>query len=66
MRMKCNICNRKLNYTEELTNKCKCGNHYCKKQLFFTDHECKFDYIIDYKEKATSNIVNLTNKVIKI
>ena len=64
--MKCYICKRKLNYTEELTNKCKCGNHYCKKHLFFTDHECTFDYIIDYKEKATSNIIDLTNKVIKI
>jgi len=49
-----------------LTNKCRCGNHYCSKHLFYTDHECTFDYVVDYKEKATSNIVDLTNKVIKI
>jgi predicted nucleic acid binding AN1-type Zn finger protein len=64
--MRCYSCNKKLNTLEGLTNKCKCGNHYCSKHLFYTHHECTFDYVVDYKEKATSNIVDLTNKVIKI
>lgn len=64
--MRCYICNKKITAVEELTNKCKCRNHYCIKHLFFINHECTFDYVMDYKEKATSNIVNLSNKVIKI
>ena len=65
-KMRCFSCNKKLNTLDGLTNKCRCGNHYCSKHLFYTDHECTFDYVVDYKEKATSNIVYLTNKVIKI
>jgi predicted nucleic acid binding AN1-type Zn finger protein len=66
MKKKCYSCNKKLDIVECLTNKCKCDNYFCSKHLFYVDHECTFNYVIDYKEKATSNIIDLTCKVIKI
>jgi hypothetical protein len=62
----CNICNKKLKVLDKLTSKCKCDNYFCNKHLFFTDHNCKFDYCSEFKIKSTSNIVKLENKVIKI
>ena len=62
----CNICNKKLKILDKLTSKCKCDNYYCNKHLFFTDHNCKFDYHSEFKINSTSNIVKLENKVIKI
>ena len=32
-KMRCFSCNKKLNTLEGLTNKCRCGNHYCSKQI---------------------------------
>jgi hypothetical protein len=66
MKVKCLICKKKLNILETLTNKCKCDNYYCTNHLFFTNHNCKFDYIEDFKIKSTSNIVDLSCKLEKI
>jgi hypothetical protein len=63
---KCNCCNKNLILLETLTNKCKCKNFYCNKHLFYKNHNCEFNYIIEFKEKCSSNIINLENKVIKI
>ena len=62
----CNFCNKKLKILDKLTSKCKCNNYYCNKHLFYKNHDCVFDYQLDFKIKSTSNIVNLENKIIKI
>lgn len=62
----CNICNKKLKILDKLIYKCRCNNYYCNKHLFYTDHNCNFDYHLDFKIKSTSNIVYLENKIIKI
>ena len=62
----CNICNKKLKILEQLTSKCKCNNYYCNKHLFYKNHNCLFDYQLEFKTIFSSNIVNLENKIIKI
>ena len=63
----CNICNKKLNTLASLTSKCKCELYFCDKHLFFTNHNCSFDYKNEFKKFYTSNyIINISNKVIKI
>ena len=63
---KCDYCNKSLILLETLTNKCKCKKFYCKKHLFYKNHNCNFNYIREFKELSTSNIVVLENNVIKI
>lgn len=63
---KCDYCNKALILLETLTNKCKCKKFYCKKHLFYKNHNCNFNYIREFKELSTSNIIALENKVIKI
>lgn len=62
----CNICYKKLKILDKLTSKCKCNNYYCNKHLFYINHNCLFDYKLEFKIKSTSNIVHLENKIIKI
>lgn len=62
----CNFCNKKLKILDKLISKCKCNNYYCNKHLFYKNHNCVFDYHLEFKIKSTSNIINLENKVIKI
>lgn len=62
----CNICNKKLKILDIAISKCKCDNYFCTKHLFYTEHNCSFNYHSDFKNKLTSNIVNLENKIIKI
>jgi len=66
---KCFYCNKKINTTQTITNKCKCGNLYCNKHIFFKNHECSFDYINYFKIFNSSNLNNnleLENKFIRI
>lgn len=57
------MCNKKISIVEEITSKCKCDNVFCKKHLFYSIHNCTYDY----KKNNNDNIVKLdTNKVIKI
>ena len=62
----CNFCNKKLKILEEITSKCRCNYYYCNKHLFYKNHNCIFDYHLDFKNKSTSNICYLENKIIKI
>jgi len=62
----CHICSKKLSTIDCLIYKCRCNNYFCQKHLFYADHNCNFDYHNDFKIKNSSNIINLTNKIIKI
>lgn len=57
-------CKRKLSI---VSLKCRCGNTYCTKHKFFTDHNCTYDYKENHKnyiEKVNQKIV--TDKLVKI
>jgi len=69
MSNRCFFCNKKLNTTQLIINKCKCNNIYCNEHLFFKKHNCSFNYIYDFKIKNSSNLHNtlaLDKKLIKI
>ena len=40
----CAICDKKLNITEQITNKCLCGFLFCYKHRFSDKHGCTYDY----------------------
>ena len=63
---KCDYCNKGLILLETLTNKCKCKKFYCKKHLFYKNHNCNFNYIREFKEISTSNIIVLENNFANI
>lgn len=58
--MRCNHpdCKKKLTLTESLTP-CKCNKCFCKKHLFYTDHNCSFDY-----QKSAKQVLEQANKKI--
>ena len=58
MSNKCFYCNINITILDVITNKCKCGNLYCKKHLFFKNHECTFNYINNFKIVNSSNLYN--------
>jgi predicted nucleic acid binding AN1-type Zn finger protein len=65
----CTLCKKKINTVKTITNKCKCNNLFCDKHLFYKDHDCKFNYIEEFKNNSSNNILELSklsNKIIKI
>ena len=66
---RCALCNKKINTLKMITNKCKCNNIYCDTHLFYKNHDCMFNYIEEFKNNSSNNIIklsNLLNKIIKI
>ena len=57
--MKCTMWKKKLLISEEFANKCKCGNYYCSKHIFYTYHNCEYDYINNNKNNMSSNVIKL-------
>ncbi len=47
---KCCVCGSKISIVDSIMCKCRCNNLYCKAHRL--DHQCTFDYQLDYK---TSN-----------
>jgi hypothetical protein len=66
MSIKCEVCNIKINkLLAELTNKCRCGNIFCKKHML--NHNCTFDYNKLYLIQKKEELITVKkDKVIKI
>lgn len=45
---KCYKCNKKLHFIHSITMKCKCGNIYCNKHINNSNHDCNYNYYVDY------------------
>lgn len=41
---KCNICLKRLNLAEQVSNKCPCGGFYCKRHFPEIKHDCTYDF----------------------
>lgn len=51
----CYECKKKISELDRITNKCRCGNMFCKKHRL--THNCEYDYSELYKQ--THNLVKL-------
>jgi len=58
-------CKKKLTFTE-LQMECKCGQTFCTKHQFYTDHECKFDYVKSAKEVLIQKNPKVENRQVEI
>ncbi len=45
-RCKAKDCRCKITLTQQITNKCKCGNLYCNKHKMPEEHDCTFDWTV--------------------
>ena len=59
-KIKCYICKKKLNLIQSQIGKCLCQNIFCTEHVFFSDHDCNFDFI-----KREKDILNKNNPIIK-
>lgn len=63
--VKCTKCNKRLNIVGEY--KCRCGNVYCVKDRFPTEHECSYDYKEHGRAEISRNNHVVNNpKIIKL
>lgn len=49
--IKCMKCRKKIGILEEAYCKCKCDLIFCPKHRLASEHDCKFDYIEENKNK---------------
>lgn len=58
---RCNVCKSKISIVDSIMCKCRCNNLFCKSHRL--DHNCSFDYQLEYK--TSSKLVKLTeNKLV--
>ena len=59
---KCVLCKKKTIYLFQ----CKCTGIFCQKHKQPEDHECKFDFLTDYRKKLEKeNIQVISPKIIQ-
>ena len=58
-KIKCKVCNKKINLLFSDMNKCKCNKYYCSEHLI--EHDCTFNYVDENKNKLLTTL----NKVVK-
>jgi len=64
-KMRCNMCNTKVNITNSIT--CKCNQLLCYKHRYFNEHNCTFDHKTNERDHLTKLNQKLeSNKIIKI
>lgn len=56
-KIKCKICNKKINMIEEIMAKCKCNNYYCTLHRLPEYHNCEIDYITENKTELEKKLV---------
>lgn len=65
MKMKCQICSRKIK--NFIYNQCKCNGFFCNECLPFFKHNCSYDYKKEKKEQlAVENIQIISEKIVHI
>ena len=65
-KLKCKICEKKLNSLMADLYTCKCGKVYCREKHMFA-HNCPYNYHKDTQKRLEKNMpVVVSDKVVKI
>lgn len=56
---KCDCCNKKLGI---VAFPCKCGGYYCPLHRYDTEHNCTYDYKLDFSKISSTVLVKVGGK----